>query len=55
MDEIIRNISFKAYQYQISHDPTPVTLTTAWIQGATSQEAEEYWLTIFKERQNEDN
>ena len=55
MDEIIRNISFNAYQYQISHDPTPVTLTTAWIQGATSPEAEEYWRIIFKERENEPN
>lgn len=50
MDDTIRNISFKAYQYQISHDPTPVTLTTAWIEGATSSEAEKYWFTIFEER-----
>jgi phosphate-selective porin len=55
MDEIIRNISFKAYQYQISHEPTPVTLTTAWIQGATSAEAEEYWRIIFKERETKTN
>lgn len=50
MDEIIRKISFQAYKYKISHEATPVTLTTAFIQGATSKEAEEYWMQIFKEK-----
>lgn len=51
--DITRKISFAAYKYQISHDPTPVTLTTAFIQGATSPESEEYWKTIFKQREDE--
>lgn len=50
--DITRQISFAAYKYQVSHEPTPVTLTTACIQGATSPESEQYWKTIFEERKN---